>query len=418
MNTNFFPIYKNSFLVYQEAKKNLNASELMKLLLAPKYEVMLPNLNTSPEIVFITSYPPRECGIATYTQDLKNAIQEKFGSSFSLKICALESDEVKYIYPEEVKYKLNTEIEANFTELAIKINADKNIAMVFLQHEFGLFGGDYGTYLLKFMKHVNRPISTTFHTVLPNPNEKIKEVVRKIADYSDYLIVMTATSKAILMKDYGIAETKISVISHGTHLVASFDNLENKTRNQFSDRIVLSTFGLISEGKSIETALDALPKIIERFPKILYLILGKTHPEVVKRDGEKYREFLYQKVQELHLENNVRFVNKYLSLEELMDYLQRTKIYLFTSKDPNQAVSGTLAYAMACGCPIIATPIPHAKEFLDGAGLNYDFQNANQLAEKTIELLYNPKLLKEVRLNALHKISPTSWQNSAIAHIG
>lgn len=418
MNTNFFPIYRNSLIVYKESKKNLHASELMKLLLAPKYEVMVPNQKKSPEILFITSYPPRECGIATYTQDLKNAIQEKFGTTFLLKICALESDGFKYKYPEEVKYKLNTEIEANYTALATKINADKNIAMVFLQHEFGLFGGDYGTYLLKFMKHVNRPISTTFHTVLPNPNEKIKDVVRKIADYSDYLIVMTATSKAILMKDYGIAGRKISVISHGTHLVASFDNLESITRNQFSDRIVLSTFGLISEGKSIETALEALPKIIERFPNVLYLILGKTHPEVVKRDGEKNREFLYQKVQKLHLENNVRFVNKYLSLEELMDYLQRTKIYLFTSKDPNQAVSGTLAYAMACGCPIIATPIPHAKEFLDGAGLNYDFQNANQLAEKTIELLYNPKLLKEMRLNALHKISPTSWQNSAIAHIG
>jgi hypothetical protein len=150
---------------------------------------------------------------------------------------------------------------------------------------------------------------------------------------------------------------------------------------------------------------------------VIYLVIGKTHPEVLKRDGEKYRNFLYEKVHELHLENNVRFINKYLSLEELMDYLERTKVYLFTSKDPNQAVSGTLAYAMACGCPVIATPIPHAKEFLQGAGFNYDFLNANQLAEKTIELLYNPKLVREMRLNALHKISPTSWQNSAIAHI-
>jgi hypothetical protein len=180
---------------------------------------------------------------------------------------------------------------------------------------------------------------------------------------------------------------------------------------------VLTTFGLLNEGKSIETALEALPKIIDKFPNVIYLVIGKTHPEVLKRDGEKYRNFLYEKVQELHLENNVRFINKYLSLEELMDYLERTKVYLFTSKDPNQAVSGTLAYAMACGCPVIATPIPHAKEFLQGAGFNYDFLNVNQLAEKTIELLYNPKLVREMRLNALHKISPTSWQNSAIAHI-
>ena len=417
MRANFFPIFNNSLLVYNEAKNNLNESHLMKFITNSKYELIPVAEKQLPEIVFITSYPPRECGIATYTQDLKNAIQEKFGTTFSLKVCALETTGENYNYPEEVKYKLNSDAEANFSELAIKINADKNIAMVFLQHEFGLFGGVYGDFLLKFMKHLKRPVTTTFHSVLPNPDKKLKEVVRKIADYSDFLVVMTDISKTILMTNYGIAERKISVISHGTHLVASFDDLHQKTKNQFSDRVVLTTFGLLNEGKSIETALDALPQIIEKFPNVIYLIIGKTHPEVLKREGEKYRNFLYEKVQNLHLENNVRFINKYLSLDELMDYLQRTKIYLFTSKDPNQAVSGTLAYAMACGCPVIATPIPHAKEFLDGAGFNYDFQDANQLAEKTIELLYNPKLLKEMRLNALHKISPTSWQNSAIAHI-
>ena len=417
MKTNFFPMYRNSLLVCNEAKKKIITPELIKLQLASKYDVIKPIKKETPEIVFITSYPPRECGIATYSQDLKNAILEKFGTTFSVKVCALETEQMIDEYPVEVKYKLNTKLEENFRELATKMNANKNIAMVFIQHEFGLFGGEYGNYLLKFMKHIDLPITTTFHTVLPSPNEKLEKVVRKIADYSDYLIVMTVTSKVILMRDYGITERKISVISHGTHLVNCTNNFEPKTRNQFSDKIVLSTFGLISEGKSIETALEALPKIIEKFPKVLYLILGKTHPEVVKRDGEKYRDFLYKKVQELHLENNVRFINKYFSLDELMEYLQRTKIYLFTSKDPNQAVSGTLAYAMACGCPIIATPIPHAKEFLDGAGLTYDFQNSNQLAEKTIELLYNAKLLKEMRLNALHKISPSSWQNSALAHI-
>lgn len=417
MKANFFPIYNNSLLVYNEAKNNRNESNLMRFINQSKY-VLLPVIEKQlPEIVFITSYPPRECGIATYTQDLKNAIQEKFGGTFSLKVCALETSESNYNYPEEVKYKLNTEMVNHFSELTTKLNADKNIAMVFLQHEFGLFGGVYGDYLLKFMKHLKRPISTTFHTVLPKPAAQLKKVVRKIADYSDCLVVMTEISKSILMTDYGIASRKIAVISHGTHLVTSFDTLHQNTKNQFSDRVVLTTFGLLNEGKSIETALEALPKIIDKFPNVIYLVIGKTHPEVLKRDGEKYRNFLYEKVQELHLENNVRFINKYLSLEELMDYLERTKIYLFTSKDPNQAVSGTLAYAMACGCPVIATPIPHAKEFLQGAGFNYDFLNANQLAEKTIELLYNPKLVREMRLNALHKISPTSWQNSAIAHI-
>jgi glycosyltransferase involved in cell wall biosynthesis len=417
MSTNILPITNHSLLIYKEAKNNLLENALVQLLMNPNYDLIPSAMHQLPEIVFITSYPPRECGIATYTQDLRNAMQEKFGTTFSLKICALEKTQSKYNYPVEVKYRLNTDVASHFSDLAQQMNADSNIALIFLEHEFGLFGGEYGAHLLKFMKHIKRAIATTFHTVLPNPNKKLRKTVRKIADYSDYLIVMTATSKNMLVNEYGIAERKINLIAHGTHLVAPIDSIKHSAKNLFSDRIVLSTFGLLNEGKSIETALEALPKIIEEFPNVLYLIIGKTHPEVVVREGENYRDSLYKKIQALHLENNVRFINKYVSLEELMEYLQRTSIYLFTSKDPNQAVSGTLAYAMACGCPVIATPIPHAKELLEGAGIHYDFQDAAQLAEKTIHLLQHPVLLKEMQLNALHKISPTSWQNSAIAHL-
>ena len=416
MNSNFFPIVSNSLIVYKEAIQNRLNSNFMKSTEVKKN--VIPFIHKElPEILFITSYPPRECGIATYTQDLRNAIQEKFGHSLSLKVCALESKESNLKYPDEVKYILNTEEEGQYILFAKKINADKNIKMIFLQHEFGLFGGDYGKFLLKFMVHINRPIAITFHTVLPNPNKELKKVVRKMVDYSDNVIVMTNSSAAILKRDYGIAERKIRIIAHGTHLVSSLNETHKKSRVHLADRTVLSTFGLLNEGKSIETALDALPEIIARFPDVIYLIIGKTHPEVKKREGEKYRDFLYQKVFDLNLQNNVRFINRYLSLEYLMEHLQRTDIYLFTSKDPNQAVSGTLAYAMACGCPIISTPIPHAKELLEGAGLNFDFQNASQLAAATIKLLYNPELLEGMRLNALHKINPTAWQNSALAHI-
>ncbi len=416
MSTTIFPILNNSLIVYKEAIKNSLQFHLNKA--AEKQKGVIPFKHKElPEILFITSYPPRECGIATYSQDLRNAIQEKFGHSISLKVCALEAKESNLSYPDEVKYVLPTHEEAQYNALMHKINADKNIKMIFLQHEFGLFGGDYGNYLLRFMSHLKRPITTTFHTVLPYPNKELRKVVRKIVDCSDSIIVMTNTSAAILKRDYGIAERKIKVIAHGTHLVASLNDKHKKSRIQLADRIVLSTFGLLNEGKSIETALNALPEIIARFPNVIYLIIGKTHPEVKKREGEKYRDFLYDKVIELHLQNNVRFINRYLSFEELMEHLQRTDIYLFTSKDPNQAVSGTLAYAMACGCPILSTPIPHAKELLDGAGLNFDFQNSKQLAKAAIQLLYNPELLDGMRLNALHKINPTAWQNSAIAHI-
>ncbi|WP_298121062.1 glycosyltransferase [Flavobacterium sp.] len=417
MRANIFPIYNNSLIVYKESLNNLNGINFFKMPTVEKTNSIFSKHKELPEILFITTYPPRECGIATYTQDLRNAIQEKFGHSFSLKVCALNAKETEYNYADEVKYTIQTDEEEQFIQLANRINADKNIAMIFLQHEFGLFGGENGSYLLKLMAHLKRPITTTFHTVLPDPNSKLKKIVRKIVDCSDSVIVMTNASAIILRSDYGIAVQKITVIAHGTHLVTSSEVSENKSKIHLADRVVLSTFGLLSEGKSIETAIEALPKIIEKFPNVIYLVIGKTHPEVLKRDGEKYRNFLYEKVYELGLQNNVRFINRYLSLQELMDYLQRTKIYFFTSKDPNQAVSGTLAYALACGCPVISTPIPHAKELLDGAGINFDFQNSEQLAEATIKLLYDPKLLKEMRLNALHKISPTSWQNAAIAHI-
>ena len=418
MKTFNYTNYPLKLMVHQNASEPLRQKNSDNKTAKMK-QIMLPSLPKKelPEILFITSYPPRECGIATYTQDLKNAIEEKFGQSFSLKIGALTTVEADLQYPDEVKYCIQTNEINHFVQLANIINTDKNIAVIFLQHEFGLFGGENGSNLLKLMAHLKKPIITTFHTVLPHPNVKLKKVVRKIVDYSNTVIVMTNSSSALLQSDYGIAKQKIDVVPHGTHLVNPEGIAKNNYNIHLADRIVLTTFGLLSEGKSIETAIEALPKIIKKFPNVIYLIIGKTHPEVLKREGEKYRNALYEKVVELGLQNNVRFINRYLSLDELMAYLQRTKIYLFTSKDPNQAVSGTLAYAMANGCPVISTPIPHAKEFLEGAGINVDFQNPEQLADATIKLLYDPKLVKEMRLNALHKISPTSWQNAAIAHM-
>ena len=410
-----FPISTGRLSGYKETTKNDKGDTYMKLSHIIRRETHPFKQVELPEILFITSYPPRECGIATYSQDLRNAIHEKFGNSASFKICALEATPSMYEYPAEVKYILQTQKEEQYVALAQKINNDKNIAMVFLQHEFGLFGGNYGDYLLKLMFRIKKPVTITFHTVLPNPNEELKATAILLSNYATNIVVMTHNAASILKNDYGITEGKITVIPHGTHLVSPRKN--EKHGVYLEDRIVLTTFGLLNKGKSIETAIEALPQIIAHFPNVLYLIIGKTHPEVMKNEGEKYRDSLYEKVQQLQLQNNVRFINKYLSLEELMDYLERTDIYLFTSKDPNQAVSGTFAYAMACGCPVISTPIPHANEMLEGAGRNFDFQNSDQLASTAVELLSNPELLEEMRLNALHKINPTSWQNSAIAHM-
>ncbi|MCU0421098.1 MAG: glycosyltransferase [Cyclobacteriaceae bacterium] len=370
-----------------------------------------------PEILLITTYPPRECGIATYSQDLMNAINEKFSLSFSLKVCALESSPLARPYPAEVKYVLPTTQLGAYEELAAKLNRDTNLSMVFVQHEFGLYGGDLGQYLLGLLAFLNKPVITTFHTILPQPDRIRKKTVQAIAANSISVVAMTTNGALILQDQYGIPAEKITIIPHGTHLVSSFDHTKKEARHHLGNRMVLTTFGLLSPGKSIETALDALPAIVGEFPNVLYLIIGKTHPGVVMNEGERYRDGLQQKVLDLNLQGYVRFINRYLTLPDLLGYLQRTNIYLFTSKDPLQAVSGTFAYAMGSGCPIISTPIPHATELLEGAGVIVDFQQPDQLAEATIKLLADPERMHEMKLNALHKIRPTAWPNSALAHV-
>lgn len=369
------------------------------------------------EILFVSSYPPRECGIATYSQDLFNAIKEKFGNSFSLKVCALENKDAENIYPDDVKYIFHTSDHLQYIEMAEKINADKKIKLVFIQHEFGLFEGAYGENLLYFLHTLHKPIVVAFHTVLPNPDNKLKQMVKAIVAVSKSIVVMTNNSDEILRNDYDVLPEKISVIHHGTHLIAGIDKNSIKAKYNLEEKYILSTFGLLSPGKCIETALNALPAIVEKFPDTLYCIIGITHPGVVKKEGEQYRELLKEKIAQLGIGKNVRFINKYLSLEELLEILQITDIYFFTSKDPNQAVSGTLSYAMGCSCVVISTPIPHAKEMLkDDAGIIVDFQNPVQLSQAAINLLSDSELRRRISLNALHKINSTSWQNSAIAH--
>ena len=368
------------------------------------------------EILMITSFPPRKCGIATYSQDLIAAIENKFCDSHSIKVCALQKNTVKLEYPYEVKYFLKTWLKEDYKRLALAVNTDDAIKIIYLQHEFGLFDGEMGNYILDFFQWNAKPVITTFHTVLKQPSAERKEVIQKIAEFSSQVIVMTLLSAQILKNEYQISDEKIKIIPHGTHLIKPLP-LHLKDSIPYKGKIVISTFGLLSEGKGIETALDALPKLIEKFPDVLYLVIGKTHPEVIRNEGEKYRNFLNDKVLELKIEKNVLFINKYLSLDILLEYLQRTDLYFFTSKDPQQAVSGTLAYAMAAACPVISTPIPHSLELLNGAGINFNFGNAEQLAYAAILILSNPKMMEEMRLNALYKISPTAWQNAAIAHI-
>jgi glycosyltransferase involved in cell wall biosynthesis len=391
-----------------------------------KQNIIIPGMNMQnivqehsnhlAEILFITSYPPRECGIATYSQDLIKALNNKFSNSLSIKVCALESGKTNYDYPSEVKYVLKTSVVAEYEKLAVKINNDNKIKIVFIQHEFGFYRLQEQAFL-NFLYTLTKPVAIVFHTVLPHPDEQLKAKIKSITEVAESVVVMTHTSSDILTKEYGVPVEKINVIAHGTHLVTHLSEKFLKKKYKLTGRKVLTTFGLLSSGKSIETTLEALPAIVKTHPEIMFLVIGKTHPEVVKEEGEKYREILKQKVIDYALQDNVRFVNSYLPLPDLLEYLQLTDIYVFTTNDPNQAVSGTFAYAMSCACPIISTPIPHAKEVLSkDTGIIFDFRNSTQLAAGVLNLLNDEPLRRSMSLRTLEKIMSTTWENSAVAH--
>lgn len=369
-----------------------------------------------PEVLFITSFPPKVCGIATYSEDLIKSLKTKFGKSFKAIICPIENADEHYDYAQKTSYHLNTSDYDSYIRLAHKINKNDHIELVMLQHEFGFFAGVQNG-LSKLLQLLKKDIIVTFHTVLPNPDSELKKQVQEIAHYSKSIIVMTAISAKILAKAYGIPAEKINVIPHGTHLLPLTDKTSLKQKYHLEGKKVLSTFGLLGSGKNIETTLNALPDIIAEHPDVLFLIIGKTHPAIIKNDGEVYRLFLEKIVQDLHLESHVRFVNAYLPLAELLEYLQLTDIYLFTSKDRNQAVSGTFSYAISSGCPIISTPIPHALEVLkEDTGIIIDFESPEQIASAVNKVLKNEQMLEQLSSNALERMASTAWENSSILH--
>jgi glycosyltransferase involved in cell wall biosynthesis len=375
-------------------------------------------LERGMKMLIVSSYPPRACGLATFSKDIVNAVSNMFGNTLPIEICALQNAEMQYIYGDEVTHTLTTSHLEEYRLEAEKINNRDDIGLVCIQHEFGLFGGTYGDYLLAFLLALNKPVVTVFHSVLPEPDKKRKKIVESITNLSEKIIVLTKKSQEVLISQYGFQKSKIIVIPHGTHTVLWQQKEILKTRYKYSDKTVLSTFGLMSENKSIETVLYALPKIIKKHPDIIYLVLGKTHPEVIKKEGEKYRNMLGEIVRELELDKNVLFINEYLDLGELLEYLTLSDIYLFTSKDPNQAVSGTLVYAMSCGCVVISNPIPHAIEALgNGNGILIEsFGKTSEFEKAIFNLVENNDERFAIAKQSFLSTHTTTWENVAIKY--
>ncbi|MBF4508636.1 glycosyltransferase [Flavobacterium sp. JLP] len=375
----------------------------------------MKTISNKSKIVFLSTFPPTQCGIATYTQDTIKGINDVFGKSVTCEICELVD---KPNAKSTQAFTLNTKNKEEYAKVAEEINNDKAVKLVHIQHEFGLFGGNYGDYLLDFLNVVKKPLTYTFHSVIPNPNNELKTFVKLLLSYSNSVFVMTNQSKEILMRDYDIKEEIITCVPHGTHIVIYEAPDKAKEKFDIQDRKVLATFGLLGEGKNIETGLQAMPKIIENTPNALYLIIGKTHPNLIIDGVDAYRNKLEAIVEDLNIKDNVRFINQYLDTDELLDYLKATDIYLFTSKDPNQAVSGTFSYAMSCACPIVASKIPHTLEVLTpDSGVLVDIGNVDQFSDAAIKLLSDDELRTEMGINAFRKTRASSWENVAITHM-
>ncbi len=366
-------------------------------------------------IVFISTFPPRECGIATFTQDLANAVDSLFSDSIATKIVAMNVGITKYRYPKKVLFQIVEWQQDDYRQVAEKLNQMPEVRIINIQHEFGIFGGEYGSYLFEFLKEIKKPVVTTLHTVLPQPNVKLRDVVRKLADYSKELIVLNQLSKKILQNFYGIPSKKIYVIPHGIHPKPYRTSSKAKAGLGFSQRVVLATFGLLNRGKGIEYVLDALPEMVRLHPEVLYLIIGATHPVVLQNEGEAYRNFLTKKVFKNKLRGNVAFYNEYLKTEELLKFLEAMDIYVAANLDPNQVSSGSFSYAIGMGRPVVATQFVQAKDMVtERIGALVPFRNPGAIRAALLKLVANENLREQMGQRAYFLTRNMIWPNVAL----
>lgn len=355
-------------------------------------------------IAFLSTIPPRECGIATFTQDIIDAID--LNGVVNTNVIAVNNS-VQRDYSDKVIYEINQKDQNDYIELAHKLN-NSNIDILVIEHEYGIYGGDHGDYILDLVNNINIPVITTLHTILTEPNDKQKSIIKALSDKSAKIITMAKNTSKLLQTIYEVPAYKIEVIHHGVpvKLVPARQSLKNKFG--YKDKQLISTFGLLSPGKGIEYAIEALSKIATIEKNILYLILGKTHPD---QKNEAYREKLEALVIEHHLEENVKFVNKYLTKDEIIEYLQMSDIYMTPYLSKDQAVSGTLAYAVGYGRAIISTPYLYAKEMLsEERGLLAEFENSDSLFKCMKYILQNPNEKLRMEKNTI-KLGKTMYWN-------
>ncbi len=339
---------------------------------------------TPRRIAILGNHLPRQCGIATFTTDLSDAIAAEF-SGFDCFVIAMNDAGRRHAYPPRVRFEIAESDIASYRGAAEFLNVNK-VDVVSVQHEYGIFGGKAGNYLLTLLRKLRVPIVTTVHTILGKPDSMQRRAMNEIARLSRRLVAMSAHGAALLHNVHGVPEHKIDIIPHGIPSVPFASS--NKKGLGIEGKSVIFTFGLLSPDKGIEHVIDALPAILTRYPDTVYVVLGATHPHIKERHGESYRESLERRAQELGVESKMIFHNRFVSRGELVKFLSAADIYVTPYLNPEQSTSGTLAYAVGSGKAVISTPYLYARELLaDGRGILVPWRDSQTIARAVVDLL-------------------------------
>lgn len=357
-------------------------------------------------ISILSTYYPRECGIASFSKDLRENIM-LWGSNVS--IIAMSDKSAGYDYPEEVVFEV-VENKRDDYQIAAQYINNAEIDLVFIEHEYGIFGGNDGSYILDLVENLQKPFILNTHTVLPSPNFRQRRILSKLGQKSLAVVCMTHRSIDLLNKVYNIPRNKLYMIPHGVPLFEEKPREEIKKAYDISNRPLITTFGFLGPGKGIELGIKAISYLKDKYPNIIYLVAGETHPNLKKKTGETYRDSLVNLIQELELDDNIKFINKYISLEELGEVLYMTDVYLTPYPHRHQAVSGTLSYAVGCGRAIVSTPYDYALEILaDGRGLTASEPKPEELASLIDKILQDPKLQESLEKKAKALGETMTW---------
>jgi len=371
------------------------------------------------KLAYIGTYPPRVCGIGTFTMNMyKSMVTNTDTSKDSIDgfIVAINDSEQTYNYPDEVKLIIRQEHQRDYLEAVKYINLS-GADVCILEHEFGIFGGQNGMYILPLLYRLEIPLVVTLHTIVKTPSYNEKAVLQEICKMAVKIAVMSHKAIKFLKEIYDVDKEKIVFIDHGVPDI-QFSQEETKEEFKLTNKKLLLTFGILSRNKGIETAIKALPKVVEKHPDILYVVLGKTHPNVVRNSGEEYRNYLQLLTKKLNLSKHVIFINEFISQKELFKYLSASDIYITPYLNEAQITSGTLSYAVGVGSAVISTPYWHAVELLDeGRGKLFNFNDSEQLAQILLELLDNPEKLKELRKKAYDYGRTITWPKSGGKYI-